>query len=368
MATRIFLASWNLDNVMFPPNDLVRLLRGEDIRANTCDIIVLGLQEAKNTANCIDLFQLYTQSNNAMGTAYWSFQVALFGHTKTKDNYQVLAVLVNPNGPGAVGLPTGYQYGTWGEPVNTGSVKKWLRHHTIGGEEGKGGIVIAVDILHNGVARTFAFTSAHLDSRDPVRQNTECDRLEGVRAGLNPVPDVSFVMGDLNYRLNLPPVPTPPPNQGDTNFSRRMDQVAKEICSSGGRANLFTNLDTLGNCHFVTQHGYTFPPPRRYANSVAGNYFFPTYKRKKNTSAPVSHGSTPLAVAEAKRAYGFETETRNHIEYVKESRAGQFDAGWLDRIGYKSTIGANFNIVAFDAMHDLNISDHVPIYMVVDVN
>lgn len=364
MATRIFLASWNLDNTMFRPNDLRALLNDPNPKAWDCDIVVVGLQEAANKAGRIDLFQLHDQCNRSMASNYWSRQHELFGHTKKYDNYQVLGVLVNPAGPGTVGPPTSWKTATYGEPVVTSSPGKWLRHKTIGGEQGKGGVVAALNIHHGGRTRCFAFTSAHLDSRNPVRQNTECDLLEQVRAGLNPAPDVSFVMGDLNYRLALPPVLNGAP---DPKFDRRLDQVALKMCSALGRAQLFA-LDTLGtNCHFATQHGYTFAPPRRYVDSTAYTYFAPTYKRKKGADPPGYRALADQAVAEVKRAYGFATEKHGKVEYIQESRGGQFDAGWLDRIGYKDTFGATYNIVAADARHDLNVSDHVPVYMVIDV-
>jgi hypothetical protein len=364
MPTRIWLGSWNLDSVNPTAAMLQQWLNASNPQASACDIVVLGLQEAKNTDdNGIDVETLGQEARAFLPNHNWHTEHTLEGHTKTADNCQSLAIVCNLTaGNLAMFNHTGgnnvlWAFESFGTAPKTDKFLQKVRKFVGQGEKGKGGII--GQVRYNN--RTFAFTTAHLDSHNNGDRIQQIWQLQNKITQLQP--EVAFFMGDLNYRLQIPI----PPNPNDL----RLDNVASQICSPIGRQQLLLR-DTLPSFGTLTgTWGYTFPPPRGVVNSVAGDIIFPTYKRTKLAPAPANYLLPQAAqvLTCVKASYGFGIAKEDKVEYVKESRGGEIDLGWLDRVGYRTYgIPAKFTVVAFGADHGLNISDHVPIYMVVDVN
>jgi hypothetical protein len=360
--TRIWLGSWNLDSVNFPATDLQQWLNASNPPASACDIVVLGLQEAMNSnPGNVDVEALGTAARAFLPHHTWFTEHAMAGHTKTSDNCQSLAILCNPTGAGTVSMfqhnnqNVQWAFESFGSVARTDNFLRKVRKVINMAEKGKGGIV--GQVRYNN--RKFAFTTAHLDSFSNQERDNQLWQIQNKVTHLSP--DVAFLMGDLNYRLNLPTTPT----------DRRIDNFASALYSPIGRQNML-QLDTLPKLGTLTQTWhYTFPQPRAVSNGVAGEVIFPTYKRKKLSPAPVNRllSQGPQALADFKTSYGVGTEKSHDVVYVKESRANEIDIGWLDRVGFRTYGGIvpNFQVVAFGADHSLNVSDHVPIYMVVDV-
>lgn len=241
-------------------------------------------------------------------------------------------------------------------------------------KRGKGGIGLGVDIKIGDNVLKLVFISAHLGSYDRPEDQRENDFLRILgEVGLkrrdlytnsmepvNAFADVIFLMGDLNFRLRqsemgLGKLLTEMTNRGDiANF------ISQQAYSR------LLEQDEIDNSSLVTGANgvaFEFPEPD----------FPPTYKIKAGHQDPAQSQDRAL------NTYFGRKKAAEPWEYLKpksKKRSG-IDIGWLDRIGWaKSWAGwgdpltnnpAEVYVREYNALHEVIMSDHVPVLMKVEV-
>src|SRR5262249_49744646 len=160
--------------------------------------------------------------------------------------------------------------------------------------------------------------------------------------------------GDLNYRLDT--------GGGTTTLKN----FCWQICNQRSRLFAMDSLakdPVLGNGN---PNGWVFPAP--FDGAPGGRqYYYPTYKKVYKSTA----GANALGAAQqlpnnpnvnVPLVYDLKTDKDG---YVKEgSREGQYDLGWLDRVGYRKRGGSQRTVthVFSGSPVDAILSDHAPVY------
>jgi len=170
--------------------------------------------------------------------------------------------------------------------------------------------------------------------------------------------DVQFMMGDLNYRLDT--------GGGTTKLST----FCYRICSQRNvlfAADSLAKDPTLGTGN---TNGWVFPEP--CAGAPGNALYFPTYKKFYKGTAGANAQAAAMQLpanpdTNVPLVYDLKTDKDG---YVKEgSREGQYDLGWLDRVGYRVSWAMNrtVNHVYSGSPVDAILSDHAPVYSIFDV-
>jgi hypothetical protein len=329
---RVWLGTWNVEQ-QFPDQNMIQAWLADGQKYNP-DILAFGFQEAtRNGAFSIGGYQEINE-------------VTVKGRTKGKKNRQLLAVFQSNQWDWLV--PEKIASGDWRKNLST--PKKKLKFWA---EYGKGAAVVTLLSAEN-AGCLFAICSAHLDSKNAdERKNQISQILEQAKQTAGMVPEVIFFMGDLNYRLNAGgPIPA---NQ--TTKSTMVDAIANK------RAALLAQ-DSFKVGDFPS--GFVFPDPCDGAPNSPP--YLPTYKRiyagAAGATAKSSAANLPSPDAVKKC---FALKVKNDIVQVGE-RAGQYDLGWLDRIGYQvNTAKVRVTHLCSGSCPDLVLSDHTPVYSVFDV-
>ena len=339
---RIWLGTWNCE-MQYPSRQqfITWLNHGS---AGNADIIAIGLQESdRNGTITINGFTKLTE-------------ITVKGRTKAKSNRQVLMVFYRNN----LGVQ---QHNIDQRRVNLPTWKKKLKFWA---EYGNGGAVAIVDFTPNLlVPATFwriAICSAHLDSKDALsRQNQILEILNCATnsCGGGRTWDLGFFMGDLNYRLT---------QGGVIGVGTTKAQLVTRFQTN--LAGLFAQ-DGLNNSGDFAN--WTFPDP---CNGAPGQpLYLPTYKRlykgAEGITAAGQAGNLPNGTS-VEDCFHIPVEKHTNVVKLGE-RAGQYDLGWLDRIGYRNrSMGVNLNVAhvrsgSLGTHADGVLSDHTPVYSVFDV-
>jgi endonuclease/exonuclease/phosphatase family metal-dependent hydrolase len=354
MLRKIWLATWNCEN-QFPPDDMIRgFIPAEMQRGGMLawpDVIAIGVQEGEPShAQKRAAFgfqssrpQWLSEHVAAMLNQYESIgSHHLAGSTKGPVNFQQLGIL-----------------------VRRGVTVSDLRFDDYRGSlSGKGGIVCSLSVDR----RRIGIISAHLDASTADRRRENLNGLVCKVAKLQPgargVTDLStarvtlrshfdavFLMGDLNYRLK-PPGTVLSPNA-----------LSELIASPDGLEQLWS-LDTL-NASLRSDsawYGFEFPKPSPLFN--------PTYKREYRTRGP-NNPSLVFArnrtAANARAAYFAHVDPAAFGRPLDIAKRGEYDLGWLDRVGWVSGHGAHVSCEQFVDFPELVLSDHTPVLMKIDL-
>lgn len=260
-------------------------------------------------------------------------------------------------------------------------IKSWKKNLLPAGEYGKGGSVVVLTVKrekNTGASfyTAIALISSHLDSKSAPKRSQQIQDLEtAANNAAGGQFDLGFFFGDLNYRLKVGGVV--PANQvTPTEFATIIRERRQQLYLRDG-------LDIAMGAGTDFQ-GWTFPRP------VSGNrdsnvLILPTYKREykgnggqraRAVAAQMARNPPPLTAIE--KCYEFSVHKNPIIGWsrpfagnVKECeapRAGHYDIGWLDRIGYKVQ-APTIHVTRFysGALPDVVLSDHTCVYSVFDV-
>jgi endonuclease/exonuclease/phosphatase family metal-dependent hydrolase len=333
MVMRIWLGTWNVEQ-QFPDQSMLDSWFNTGRKLNP-DLLAFGFQEAdRNGTFTVSGYQPIRE-------------VTVNGRTKAHKNRQLLIVFQRNNWNEVV--PAKVHAGQWRKDLST--PKKKLKFWA---EYGKGAAVVTL-LSVEGSGCMYAICSAHLDSKSsPERINQINQILNQAKTTAGMEPEVLFFMGDLNYRLNA----KPPIQAKQTTADNMIDAIAKNRPA-------LLKLDSFNPQDFPA--GFVFPDPCDGIPKSAP--YLPTYKRiyagPAGVTARAAAGKLPSrdAVRDC-----FALKVKNNIVQVGE-RAGQYDLGWLDRIGYKvsSSHSGQVTHLCSGSCPDLVLSDHTPVYSVFDV-
>lgn len=418
MAVTISMVTWNSEHEA-PSAAFVNRLKAY-IAVNNPDILVLALQETSSiSANKLDysLRAAWDADANAaipIPVPYvLAHEVGKIGGLTRSSRTQTRVAIFHK----AVGVPANTSFSAGLVGAKGKSVSGTSSAIRTGGDI-KGGIHYAVDRFPSpgsplGVGltpapgeRRIAFIGAHLDAGSEVGRGKQIrGLLNAITTGATPladgpvpaggvpgvpgVPDTLndrlrtqfdavFFMGDLNYRLKAIPN-TVVGGQSMSEVITATD-MAGLIDNPADRLSLLTNLDSLEDSLLKKNFGFTFNNCRPQANggAVAAHPFPPTYKIKYNNVPPFAFpgGNIPVgaqaaaiggaagAVENLYRLANPAIATPPHpAKFFNEDR-GQYDLGWLDRIGWITPVGGAVNVVSQETFTGI-ISDHLPVMLTV---
>lgn len=371
MNYRVWLTSWNCNNRKLSNNDAVMQAWFRDARAYDPDIIVIGQQEGNDTAwNRLNAAGLpnYRKVNHS----------TLDGFAGGAYIHQYLTVMVRQTIPRAEVDTVAAKRKHMGKGINV-----------LG--QNKGGCLSVVSVGQANIL----FITCHLESKDntnTVRARQIRDLVAAGRAlcvnEAGAEPNAIFMMGDFNYRLEHGS------RNGPVRWTNR--NLAEMIVYD--RESLYLK-DTFKDptnvlCPFHNIQGvgpWVFPEPR-----LNGQLWPLTYKWNPREPNPMNYERTlapPAGYlpgcnwqndnhrqdlnyrAHVKRAYDtcikFKDKDPGLDAPAEGKRAGEYDIGWLDRIGYCANIQnplSSVDHVSFRPCnlisHEfLNASDHMAICM-----
>lgn len=343
---RIWLGTWNCEQ-QFPT--LAQLTAwanhgGAAGGAGTCDLVVMTFQE------CARNHFVPTIGGHAP-----IVHLTANGQTKNVENCQSMLVWEAVRGVNGRVIHTGQSHVDVTERTFKRKVKFWA-------EYGKGSAnnIIWYALPANGGVIGIVLSGAHLDSKNAQKRTAQVNGAENSAPALSngPLPwDVQFLMGDLNFRVN---------KVGNHNLASfcHMAAVQPQL--------LFAD-DSMGADPILGAGGnWTFPPPIAGAPGPAAGLYLPTYKKRYKAAA----AAAALNAAQALPAnptvnipalYDLETDKNGAVK--EGSRAGQYDFGWLDRIGYRINGGSPRQVTHrySGSPPDLILSDHAPVYSVFEI-
>lgn len=344
----VWLCTWNMSNKGGNDDEIRALAQAVPREA---EVVVLGLQEAKrHGAHIMERFASYLPGFEPVRPGKVKIAKIKCMTKPLEFGYQGIGVL-RRHGLAEV------TYGMSGT-VDTG------------GGSGKGGVFV---VLHFEGAPV-AFISAHLPTgkRDPAGM-----QLYRAVAALNPRPHATFLMGDLNYRLDLPATRVTVERRflradKQKEFTQTDDWVDM-LLDPKERRRMANSFDRMGDSS-LARAGFVFPFPRLQFSRT--EYSYPTYKRESGLAKESNpcylldqptHHSQPGTLRQwiLDGYFGGEAEIKK-----KDLKRGGFDIGWLDRIGVLEGPGMPSAIARWDnpiALAGTYTSDHAPVGMLVDV-
>jgi hypothetical protein len=229
-------------------------------------------------------------------------------------------------------------------------------------EYGKGSANNIITYAPNGGggAIRIVLSGAHLDSKNAAKRTAQVNGAQNSADALSVGPldwDVQFLMGDLNYRLN---------KTGNHNLAAFCHLIALN------RPLLFADDSMAGDPILGAGGNWVFPPPVAGAPGPGAGYYLPTYKKRYEANAVAAAGAAALALpanplTNVPALYDIKVDRNGAVK--EGSREGQYDLGWLDRIGYRinGRSGRQVNHIFSGSPPDLILSDHAPVYSVFDV-
>jgi hypothetical protein len=326
---RLWLGTWNVEQ-RFPSSVQLQecLLRG---KFQCADFLALGFQEAARgilpaTVPGFDLIDSYSVK----------------GRTQNRKNTQYLFLYARRDGPlYSSSQVAGHNH----HRSDIGAIWKLLP----GKEYGKGGMACILKYREGSSARCVAIYSAHLDSKSAAGRAEQVDSILALSFAHQHELDAEFFMGDLNYRLRMDGALSQP--------------VAKEVLYT-----LFNkDKESLQSLDSILAPGSDRP-----VDFPAGWKFFPeprntpiTYKlRYDSNRRHVSHerrdvlskGESYASHEEYDDAYNFRFDRNGRL--ARGKRAGVYDLGWLDRIGYRPRWGHAIRLIDSAANLRHAVSDH----------
>jgi endonuclease/exonuclease/phosphatase family metal-dependent hydrolase len=326
---KIWLGSWNVEQ-QFPDNSMISKWVLQSGGGQTAHVIALGFQEATR-AGRINALPGYSQVAG----------VTVEGRTHNTKNCQNLFVFVRTaEHSKGVGLRDQAKLDTAGVASSSTTTMLPIK------EYGKGGAVAMVHYTprSGGKPWRIAIFTAHLDSKKTETRQGQITTLLNLVQDVNY--DVAFLMGDLNYRVNSNTLmPISAASMADLIGYQRLTLYAQDSF----------NVNDFGG-------GWTFPDPCDGAPNRP--LYLPTYKRhykgEKGNAARNAVGQLPAPDA-VRACFNIDSDKKGMVE--ESGRAGQFDLGWLDRIGYKvNNRSLIVNQVKCGSCADLVLSDHTPVY------
>jgi len=196
-----------------------------------------------------------------------------------------------------------------------------------------------------------AISSCHLDSKSATKRATQIQAAENAPTTLATDGrwDVQFTMGDLSFRVN-----------------NTRPYTLNEFCTTllNNRAELFGNDSLRQDQRLQT---WEFPDPCAGAPGSAMQW--PTYKKfYKGSKGATARGVHTPTLESIPKVWDVKLDKQG---LVKEGgRAGQYDFGWLDRIGYRTNPAAGRTVrhLYSDSLWNQILSDHAPVYSIFEVN
>jgi endonuclease/exonuclease/phosphatase family metal-dependent hydrolase len=357
---RLWLATWNMGNTAGADEELDNI--AQTVPANT-DLVVFGLQEAGLRGHILSRFA--ANLNNFRPPA------TLNNNVKAKRSMMGLTKPFQE-------LPNSQRLGVWVANNRAAEVTVICSDSHRTSKSGKGAVIMILDF--NG--SRLAFVTAHLGTSANSREDEAVGIINRVNAynarAINqgaPNRNINgiFLMGDLNYRLQIPThdiqvarkflgIRTGTKDKAESDLDS--DQLARKLVTAEGRAEL-AQYDTLNHANWPNQEGFSFPLPERPDGSVA----YPTYRRatgggNNNPGCRLAAGAGTMLdrIRYATECY-FGTTA---LPKVKEKRGNVIDLGWLDRIGFHN--GPAYPNVVINPPHVYDIqetwsSDHAPVCM-----
>lgn len=349
---RIWLGTWNVEQ-QFPSlqqlQDLVNDANGSPFAAATCDVIVMCFQE------CARQHAVPT-----IGGHVAILHQTAMGQTKNQENCQALMAWEMARGVNGTINHIG------GGGVNSVTERTFKRKVKFWAEYGKGSASNILWFHPNGAAAPWGIviSAAHLDSKSAAKRTVQ------VNNAVNAAPtvahgagnwDVQFLLGDLNFRL-------------DKTANHNLAAFSTLVATN--RRMLFGD-DSMRNDPVLGPAGnWTFPDPVQGVPGPAAPLQLPTYKRiyKPAAAAVVARNVAGLLAtnpaANAQRVPQlFDLKTDSNGAVAEGGRDGQYDMGWLDRIGYRVRAGSGRTVthVYSGSPAQLVLSDHAPVYSVFDI-
>jgi hypothetical protein len=350
MSLPVWLCTWNMSNKGGDDEELAAIAAAVDPSAK---LIVFGVQEAKRWGKHI----------------MQRFAGNLRGFGPIKDAHNDPAPKVKIAKIKCCTKPLKFEFGYQGigllatadadaRLIETGAV------NTKGGS-GKGGCYAIVQIGQAPVA----FISAHLPTGS---RNAAALQIYNHVAMRCPNAQATFFMGDLNYRLNLPPTGTERKLFKKDVAVTTTDQWVDKLADPAGRIEMGRLYDTMG-VSGLADLGFTFAFPRLQKSPT--DYSYPTYKRvsdKAGWDNPCYKldnytGKDPSLVKALIKEGWF--GDKDSIK-KKKPKAGGFDIGWLDRIGVKygpAQPSAILHCYPPIALAGTYTSDHAPVARLVEI-
>lgn len=386
---KIFLFSANCENLVF--DDYQLGIIKTKIATYDPDIIVLAVQEAKSHSDEGSLPKRLFKKLN--GVTYKDNQTTYTDEEKRKIIYHHHSNLRNKKS-GMTKFKWNYHQISvlYKSSVNIDH-QSTRNFQSSGGGKGSTGVYCKINGKH------CAFMGAHLDSHDgtydPDLDNGQDDNgvdlpkggykehtnkinsLSEVFASLSTATTVttprrtwispsdlhtSFLMGDLNFRLQL----HDPKTDASNKTVAEMGTLIADTTLNGGRDTLW-QLDSFNKIFFdsIDQdsilRGYNFPKP--------SPLYLPTYKRAFKTQTDkekiaILAAATAPTAAQIKPVY---FKGKAGTDKPLSARAGYYELGWLDRIGYKCAPSANIRNVAQFSFDEIDLADHVPVGMTCEI-
>ncbi|MBY0229919.1 MAG: endonuclease/exonuclease/phosphatase family protein [Gemmataceae bacterium] len=344
-----WLCTWNMSNKNGNDDEIKAL--ADAVPANA-DLVVLGVQEAKRwKSGIMTRFHGHLPAFDPILGAGEKVKIAKIKcMTKLFEfGYQGMGILLRH---GAKDV----------ELVSTGSIDT-------GGGSGKGGVFALVRIGKSHVA----FISAHLPTGSRDKAGMQLFRDVAV---LDPKPQAMFLMGDLNYRLDLPATGTAKKRVKlffkKTIETTDSDDWVHELADPASRKQMALDYDRMSESG-LAQQGFRFPFPRLQHNT--SDFSFPTYKResdKAKSDNPCYLLDMPGGQNDLRAQGWIRDGYFGGGDKLKKKSAnrGGFDIGWLDRIGVLKGPGLPHVIAKYDhpiALAGTYTSDHAPVGMLVEL-
>lgn len=317
MPVNVALLTWNMGNTK-PAAPEVSYIAKELLEGSTPDLIVIALQEAKESlAEALEKGPL-------KGKYAVVAEETATGITKIAEGLSTMRTEVL-------------------QKVGTGKITP-LTKVSRKGIKLKGATCIAFE--YGGFR--FGFAGAHLDASKSEKRDAEFKEAVAVLKELKA--NYLFFMGDLNYRL--------PVGGKLLNKDITVEQLSALLCNADTRMKLFMEADPLRPGSKTNTHDFIFPIPICYTGKNP-EITVPTYKRDTKVKTPRKvdkNGNVPVADFMALHFKGRD----GNAPAVSEKRPGEFDLGWLDRVGFSCPSGTSFKEEDSRDLHGTTSSDHAP--------
>ena len=365
-ARKLWMGTWNMGNTIGDDQELKNL--AETAIASDADLVVLGLQEAKVRGSILKRFgkKLGSYNEAVLSHDHCKVKVSLMGCTKPfqeSPNTQRLGIYVHPRALTEVVI------------AETDVCRTSM--------SGKGACIVLIDFAES----RLAFVTCHLGTKAKERDGEVKSIITKIAAmnknavnhgapnrGINGI----FLMGDLNYRLNLPrhtdhiqvtkrklkvgPKKTKDKEVEAADASK--EQLVNMLAHPIARFSL-TQFDTLQDSGLVKSLGFNFPIPKRTDGSIA----FPTYKRKVgdgpgNPGYKLGGAHTEMTLKKLLWECYFSGDKYDIL--IDKKQRGAFDIGWLDRIGFYNGPDYPHCVMSMPEVYEMPkvwSSDHSPVYM-----
>jgi hypothetical protein len=335
------MGTWNCEQQFPEPSQLETLFSHCDTAINhkDCDLVVLALQEASRGGGG----RLMLPGFHALD------RLEAEGQTKNTENCQLLFVwdkfTPQPNGTVVVANRL--------SSVVQRDLKKRIKFWS---EYGKGSNTTLIEWTPVGeqTAWQLAFTGAHLDSKSAQKRSDQIADAMNAPSTLsqNGRWDVQFMMGDLNFRVNKTGTWT-------------LTHFVSTIYSNP--ETLFAG-DSLKDNEVLRGPWWHFPNPYAGAPGTGTRLQWPSYKKfYKGQQGAQARQVVSITRTTIPQIWDIKVDKDGNVK--EGERAGQYDFGWLDRIGYRinGSSSRQVKLLYSGSPERLILSDHAPVYSIYEV-